>query len=135
MCKSLLVLFLLSLSYGSSAEIFTWVDDVGRKHFGDTVPEEYREQSDTVKPNIRTLTVEEKHAEKLKKRENAKSFQRAVSFRGSQKRNAERKTENDLMSINRKKIQIKTDSASCYASCRVATVSGGWNNAACGHCR
>ena len=41
---------LLLLSVPAQAEIYTWVDENGKKHFGDRVPEKYKTQADNVEP-------------------------------------------------------------------------------------
>ena len=55
--------FVLFIAYlttvPTQAEIFTWVDKDGNKHFGDEIPPEYRAQSESVELDVRVPTSEE----------------------------------------------------------------------------
>lgn len=46
--KTLLFVGSLFISYNCMAEIYTWVDENGKKHFSDSVPEHLQSKSQTV---------------------------------------------------------------------------------------
>ncbi len=56
---TLLSLCLLSVSQLLYAEVFTWVDENGKTHYGDRIPEQYKEQADEVEVNVNTMPLKE----------------------------------------------------------------------------
>lgn len=60
MNKTALVLLgaaILSFSFPVHAEIYTWIDENGKKHFGDEVPEKYKDQKKQVKVKVNTMEL------------------------------------------------------------------------------
>lgn len=55
---------LVALAVTASGDVYTWVDEHGRKHFGDRIPEQYQDQSGTVDVDVRQPTAEEIAAER-----------------------------------------------------------------------
>lgn len=45
---ALLSMYFLLVAVNSFAEIFTWIDKAGKKHYGDQIPAEYANQAKTV---------------------------------------------------------------------------------------
>ena len=61
----LLAIVLCVCAVGSQAEILKWVDEKGRVHYGDKVPEKYKEKSETVETE--TNVVDNDNRDKNKK--------------------------------------------------------------------
>ena len=63
--KRLLAIVLCVCALGTQAEILKWVDEKGRVHYGDKVPEKYKEKSETVETD--TNVVDNDNRDKNKK--------------------------------------------------------------------
>ncbi len=75
--QTLFKLILISLVFQASAgEIVKWVDENGKVHYGDTVPDEYKDQSEVIQEDkVSVVSPEEEvrlqnkaHAEDIKNR-------------------------------------------------------------------
>ena len=52
-------LILLVLAFPVQAEIYKWIDEKGKTHFGDRVPEKYQKKADNVELKIHQPTEED----------------------------------------------------------------------------
>ncbi len=59
MFKKLTLLILFLFSFNIQAEIYTWADEEGKKHFGDKIPLEYQERVEVLEVKVHKPTDEE----------------------------------------------------------------------------
>ncbi|MCX2979565.1 DUF4124 domain-containing protein [Halieaceae bacterium IMCC14734] len=140
-------LLLIVLALPCQAEIFKWVDENGKTHFGDRVPEQYQEKADNVEVNIRQPTAAE--IAEAEQRNSAMSSSRQSMESSSRSTRSSKTTDRDIVKQHEKKYDSDYDrqmaeynaSKSCYAGCQVRTpksplVGGTFlDNSNCGHCK
>ena len=105
------------------SQVYTWVDENGRKHFGDSVPPEYEGQAVEVKlpkPNS-AAAVEVDDSAALRAREEREQRKPNIVIPGGDEPTCEEKKE------------AYRKSQECYMECRVLR-GGQINTTACGHC-
>lgn len=122
----LMALFLnVSLSF---AEVYTWVDKDGKKHFGQEVPKEYANKGKVV--DLKTMNVMEKT------NANPTSFPTPTNYQEPQAQSEPEAPAEKLSACELKKREYEK-SVACYASCRFPKDNRGSrvnNVAGCGHC-
>ena len=161
----LALLLLAVLALPAQGQIYTWVDENGKKHFGDKVPEKYADQADGVKLDIRQPTAEEVAEAKARNeamRESAYSMESTAQSVARDRKNARRSARSSTATGSRvassgsscAQQQAAYQAAkACYSACQVRTtgapvtvkIPGGGsyvttgrsvvNNQNCGHCR
>jgi hypothetical protein len=150
---SILTLVLLLPVMSVKAQIFTWVDENGKKHFGDSVPPAYRGKKgdkitvDTIEPSreeVERAKQRYKRFEVLNKKETDK--RRAARYK------ANKSNKKTSLSDYEQKLAEYNESQECFKKCRVKIedkivtqyingvaqtkiIPGGYNNANCGHCK
>jgi hypothetical protein len=137
-------LFLLMvLAFPVQAEIYKWVDENGKTHFGDRVPEKYQQKAGNVEVKIHQPTeediaeAEDRNSELINSRMLMESSNRSTST----SRSAPRKKTRQYASDYDRQMAEYRESKSCYAACQVRTpksprVGGTYlDNSACGHCK
>ena len=146
--KTKYVVLIASLLFASiiHAGVYTWIDENGKKHFGDVIPPQYAGQVDDVEVEIHTPTEEQikkakdraaKGLEKINNRTNTKHSRAAKSKSQAQ---AKKKKSSDFES----KMSEYRDSQACFVKCRRPIYVydrynqkrfRGYDNSACGHCK
>ncbi len=140
---------LLLLSVPAQAEIYTWVDENGKKHFGDRVPEKYKTQADNVELNMYQPTAEEiaetqrRNQEMERTRRRMESSRRASSSssRGGYVTTASTSKSRSSNSCADQKARYE-EAKRCFAGCQTRVAAPPWqgrrgtvlNNDNCGHC-
>lgn len=154
-----LLLLLLILAAPAHAEIYKWVDENGKVHFGDRVPEQYKDQAGDVDVEVRQPTEEEiaeaekRSAELKASRMRMQSTNRAQHGSGGYYPGANRKSSTAPASAYDRQMAEYRKSQACFASCAVTVhrvpitrrlpdgttyqMPGGTRRdlSACGHCR
>jgi hypothetical protein len=143
--KYLLIASLL-FSTVIQAGVYTWIDENGKKHFGDVIPPQYAGQVDGVDVKIHTPTEEQiksakdraaKGLDKINSRTNTKKSRVTKSKKRTQPK---KKKSNDFDS----RMSEYRDSIACFNKCRrpIYTynkynqkIFHGYDNSACGHCK
>ncbi len=123
--RSALVLLLAGISILAQAELYTWVDKNGKKHYGDKIPPEYAKQASSVE----------------QKKTNTMPAPPSVNFYQAPARNqvnnqpAADNSSNQGNSCEQQKRAFE-ESQACYDDCRLHRVrTHNVNNvSACGHC-
>lgn len=128
--------FGLLFSLVANADTYMWIDNDGRKHYGDRVPTEYKDTAVKIGAKS-TNTVElkstnESNARVLDKRDDHRSGNSAFSKTGAG-------SSGNGVNCEEKKRAYQA-SRTCFSSCQqiMADRDGnirGSNNANCGHCR
>lgn len=153
MIKKLILLILVAFVSNTSAEVYTWIDENGVKHFGDKIPEKYQQQAKDVKINTRQPTPEEVEAasDRIKRMKSV----RLPGAQHSNKREVRRKQtkKKEYNSEYERQMAEYRESQACFAKCskrnsphsrHVRTPDGGLqyipgnaglDNSACGHCK
>jgi len=133
---SILVLItLFSLSFFSGtvmSEIYTWVDENGKKHFGDRIPDEYRTKSNSVDlKNANTIPSRkiDYPAPSVSKKSKAKNSNKKNKV--VVKKKVPSKAKNRDMECKEQFAKYKK-SIRCFSACRNA--GGGINLAKCPKC-
>ena len=136
-------LIFLVLAFPVQAEIYKWVDENGKTHFGDRVPEKYQKKAGNVEVKIHQPTEEDiaeaenRNAELINSRMLMETSNRSTRTSQSATR---RKTKQYSSDYDRQMSEYR-ESKSCYASCQVRRPksprgSGSYlDNSACGHCK
>lgn len=127
--RSCLCLVLSLFVSFASAEVYTWVDENGKKHYGDSVPAKYQTQSKTVDTNdINTIqSVDPQHY--------AEPDYGAAQNDGSDARSKLIKSNEPASRQNdscEQQLEAFKRSQACYGQCGL--VGGGINKARCSHC-
>jgi hypothetical protein len=106
------------------SQIYSWVDENGRKHFGDKIPQEYQDQASQYEmPEINTTPAVE-----VREQPSSSSSQTGSSRSGASSGSSKRASSCEAAQ------QEYQRSVSCYAKCR--SLVGGVNNVTrCGHCK
>jgi hypothetical protein len=148
------IFLLLLLTFPAHAEIYSWVDDNGKKHFGDRVPEKYKDQADNVELKMYQPTeqdIEEtkrRTDELIQNRKLMESTHRSVSS----SRNTSKKNKKQYGSTYDKQMAEYQSAKACFAACQTKVPSAPYlkqgpggsyaspgrmviNNDACGHCK
>jgi hypothetical protein len=133
---------LLVIAFPAQAEIYKWVDEKGKTHFGDRVPEKYQKKADNVEVNIRQPT-EEEIAEAEKRNAELANSTRLMETSNRSTRSSSgtssKKTRQYASEYDRKMAEYR-ESQMCYAACQVRRpksprVGGSYiDSSACGHC-
>ena len=133
---------LMALAFPVQAEIYKWVDENGKTHFGDRVPEKYQKKAGKVEVKIHQPTeqdiaeAENRNAELTNSRKLMETSNRATRSSRSTPR---KKTKQYASDYDRQMAEYRV-SKSCYAACQVRRTkapfqSGSYlDNSACGHC-
>jgi len=120
--RYILSLIILVLSSGSAlAEIYSWEDEEGKTHYGDSVPDEKADVQVIPEVETNSINLEERNQEG-----------RGI-LSSSQSRETKRSTGTHQSEYDRQ-LQEYNESQACFASCRQHS-AGGYNNSACGHCK
>lgn len=130
-CSIILVTFLSLLlsTEASFSQVYTWVDESGNKHFGDSVPEKYSKKS-------KTINLKEPNTTPIRKSNN--SISGILGEPKTVKRNKPRvkkkapskaKTKQSDCSVQFAKYK---DSIRCFSACM--NTNGGINRTKCAHC-
>lgn len=136
------------------AEIYTWVDENGNKHFGDVVPNKYRQQSGAIEVKYHKPTDDD--VQRVKHRITSygrTSDQLSVSKKAKHKRKSVKYSVNKesapISEYEKQMIRYKA-SQQCFAGCvstgvryrNMATANGQFrvqetyqDYSACGHCK
>ena len=147
---TIVVIVLLLFTSISHARVYTWVDENGKKHFGDIIPSQYQGQVDDVNVEIHTPT--EKQVQDAKGRAN--NYSREVKSikkkrqerRDNAKRNAQAKKKREKSSSNdyESRMAEYRESEACFIRCRRPIIvensyglkyQQGFDLSACGHCK
>jgi hypothetical protein len=113
----------------ASAEVYSWVDEHGKQHFGDKVPEQYQKISKEVDTsNINSVPLSDINqanqntSRQIEKDNNKKELQppKAQASGTSNSQSCQQKT------------AAYNKSLSCYSRCRNAAIN---NVSKCGHCQ
>ena len=152
-----LLLVTAFLAFPTAAEIYSWVDENGKTHFGDRAPEQFQDKAEAVQVDVRTPTAEEvkqarkinleihKSAEASAQRSEAKRLEAERKYAEAQ---AESEAEDDYQQHSKPKRSYRNErerkeaeylrSQACFRRCQVPipAANGGTilNNAGCGHC-
>lgn len=78
---------LVILSVSVSAEMYKWVDDKGKVHFGDSVPVQYQQQADTL--NQFKAPTEQQKTEARQAAERTKALANKYRYEAADKRSRE----------------------------------------------
>jgi hypothetical protein len=149
-----LFFLLIVLACPAQAEIFKWVDENGKTHFGDRVPEKYQQKAANVELKIHQPTeadiaeAEKRNSEFISSRKSMESTQKSLRTA----RSTSRKKSGQSASGQGGKMAEYQQSKACFAACQVRrpkapvtrrgqgysyTVPGGsyLDSSACGHCK
>lgn len=126
--KMLSLVFFVSAGF-ANAEIYSWVDKDGKKHFGQEVPKEYAKKSTVL--DVKSVNVmDETKVQSTPRNSNRPSFPQPQAAA------AENDTYENLSSCEQKKRAYE-ESVACYAECRLPKEASGGrvnNVSACRHC-
>jgi hypothetical protein len=137
-----LFLVLLFLAFPVQAEIYKWVDENGKTHFGDRVPEKYQEKADNVELKMHQPTEEDiaeaenRNAALTNSRKLMETSNRSTRTSSS----APRKKTRQYASDYDRQMSEYRQSKSCFSACQVTRpksphIGGTYlDNSACGHC-
>jgi hypothetical protein len=106
------------------SQIYSWVDENGRKHFGDKIPQEYQDQASPYEISDINTTPAVEFQEQPASSPSKTGSSRSSASSGSSKR----------ASSCEAAQQEYQRSVSCYGKCR-SLVGGGNNVTRCGHCK
>lgn len=122
--RSLLIIALATLTTLAQAELYTWVDKNGKKHYGDKVPPEYAKQA---------TTVEQKKPNTMPAPPSVEFYQPPPAR--NQVNDQPASTGNQDNSCEQQKRAYE-ESLACYNDCRLHRIrTHNVNNvSACGHC-
>jgi len=154
MSNKLLALLILLLTYSSHAEIYTWVDENGKKHFGDKVPPEYQEQINAVEVDVRQPSPEELVRARAIATEQAKAVIDSRNSRAANMKPEHKVPESSEPALTaeqyakttcERKKQLYKESEDCYSKCTqqnvlrspgsLRVVKHVRNTSNCGHCQ
>ena len=128
------------------AEVYTWIDENGKKHFGDIIPPQYAGQVDDVEVEIHTPTEEQiknakdRAAKGLDKINSRTSTKHSRAAKPKKRTQTKKKKPSDFES----KMSEYRDSLACFEKCRRPIYVydkynrknfRGYDNSACGHCK
>jgi hypothetical protein len=112
------------------SEIYSWVDENGKKHFGDKIPPEYQDQASPYELS----EINTSEAVEVQKQPSSSSSSTGSSRSGASSGSLDRPTSSGRASSCEVAKQEYQRSLSCYANCRVLV--GGVNNISrCGNCK
>jgi hypothetical protein len=142
------------LALPAQAEIYKWVDEKGKTHFGDRVPEKYQKKADNVEVTIRQPTQEEIAEAKNRNAELANSRMMMESSNRSTRKSkgTSRKKKQQYASDYDRKMAEYREARACFSACQVrmpkapvkhrgpgysySTPGGSYlDSSACGHCK
>ena len=129
LCIRLLSLILLLGTNVVYAEIYSWVDKDGKKHFGQEVPKEYAKKSTVI--DVKSVNVMDETKVQPTPRTNNKPTYQHPQPTATQDDDYE-----NLSSCEQKKRAYE-ESVACYAECRLPKEESGGrvnNVSACRHC-
>jgi hypothetical protein len=126
------------------AEIYKWVDEKGKTHFGDRVPQQYQKNAGNVDVNIRQPSADDIAAAQQRNEDlanSAKMMESSQSARRKSGSSARNKTGKSGSGYDKQMSEYRL-AKSCYAACQVRRpVMPGQgrtgfylDNSACGHC-
>lgn len=152
--RIILLAFVFIFVSNVQAEIYTWVDENGNKHFGDVVPNKYRQQSGAIEVKYHNPTDDD--VQRVKRRVTSygrTSDQLSVPKKAKKKRkyvkNSLTKEKAPISEYEKQMIRYKT-SQQCFARCvftgvryrNMTTANGQFqvqenyqDYSACGHCK
>lgn len=125
-----LLVLLMSVTFTCAyAEVYSWVDKEGKKHFGQEVPKEYANQS-------KVLEVKEVNSMDATKVSAAPPPRRTSQQQTARQFPTQQDDSNQNLSKCEQQKLAYERSVKCYASCRnsYARTEGVNNVSACGHC-
>lgn len=151
--KLVLVLLLFVYAASSQAQIYTWVDENGRKQFGDTVPPAYRGKTDKITVDTIVPSKEEVERAKNKNRKIEALNNKEKQKKRSANQSSDEPEKKKYSSENERKWAEYNESLRCFQACRIKmpdrqvmdrypdgstytrTIPGGYNLVNCGHCK
>ncbi len=144
-----MLIMLLLFSSLAHARIYTWIDENGRKQFGDVIPPQYRGQVDDVRVNIHTPSEEEVNkanarAEKNIKNMHPKENANKQSHKEKSSSNTTAQKENKSADDFESRMEEYRKSQRCFDACSQPIMAvdrfgneyqRGTDISACGHCK
>ncbi len=146
----LLASFML-VAVGAKSDIYSWVDEDGKKHFGDKVPKKYQNQANPVALSVHKPSSEEIKAAEDRYRESRKvtrriergrkaaDLQRQLPVLPSRKAKTETAPKTQFQDEHEQKLAEYNESVKCFELCRVEIPkfpSGTtFDMSYCGHCK
>jgi hypothetical protein len=112
------------------SQIYSWVDENGKKHFGDKIPLEYQDQAS----EYEVSEINTSKSVEVREQPSSSSSYTGSSGSGASSGSFERPNSSRRASSCEAAQQEYQRSVSCYAKCR--SLVGGINNVTrCGHCK
>ncbi len=133
------ITLLLTLCFAhSQAEIWTWTDENGVKHYGQEVPEKYREQANSLetnqhKPSDKDVAEAEQRVRSWQQ-QNAE-FTRDQKIKDQAAKKAKQEKAKQQAQKKKQNASEYEKSVACFAKCRRRVASGALDNSKCGHCK
>ena len=112
--KALVLILVFSLP--AHAEIFKWVDENGKVHYGDRVPERYQKRADNVELEMRNPTADDVAEAEARNEAIRKS---RISMESAQRSSRRKSTSRSGASDTRAPAQSYRSAQACFASCVV----------------
>lgn len=143
--KAFVAALLTILALSVHAQVYTWVDENGVKHYGDRIPEKFRQSANQVDANWHEPSADELAEARTRVNATKPNRRRAnnqvrYSASPATTNGAQKNYSNDY----ERKVAEYEESRACFKKCQVR-IPGGWNprtgsfpggfdNSACGHC-
>ena len=101
-----ITIIFVAAAFSAEAEIFSWIDENGKQHFGDKIPPDYQNQATSIRPDIHTPN-EKDVQDRITAHNNSKKFTRNV-----EKKRKNEKRQNQIAERQRKLQSALRNSAS-----------------------
>lgn len=130
------LLLLMALPLLAAAEIHSWVDENGRKHFGDRVPESYQDKSSpvTVSPNKAVRFERPDMPKPNYSPQNEWQPDPGNIYQPPHRAQANKEPQEATGTCAEQRAAFKK-SAECFSRCQTKHHNGARDNSLCGHCQ